>query len=331
MGLLDWRISVALLAIPLVGIAIVAGLVGRQIDREVSAEEERQQSRIKTSNAFTIAVICLVVLLPIGFLFWFNRWGDELLLSLIFTIVGWAFVALFFLVLLIGPKYVHKPMEKFVILLTLTIAISALYAAALSMISRHQNEQLFNQHDYFGPSRITGMIEANNDDDDQSNGLVYYTMQLEWPCHQETPLCTENMFVNCSNIQTGYSTNKWERMYYELLVKLNVYNVDNDEDCESIADAVVESVGNHDDDDPYVSPKKDGSPYVLIFGNCTDCSAAVASTWDARERMRPRAYGIQSIVYGCIALVSLVVTMLLQRTAANDKTVELIASDAEVA
>jgi hypothetical protein len=105
------------------------------------------------------------------------------------------------------------------------------------------------------------------------NGSVKVTKMLTL----SSQVCQAKLGLAC--LATYYQNNNLlNRKFRESMNKVNIYNVQDGEDCAAV-DAIVNS--DNYSYDSYTSPASDGSPYVHIFGNCVDlsCSAVYSSKY----------------------------------------------------
>ena len=188
----------------------------------------------------------------------------------------------------------NQPSTMFYLIMALLVTAWCLVSLMKSIYKKHENEEKFYTNDFSGPSRIVGWNAGDGG----------YDMQLEWPC-QDTVCQYEVPGVLCSFY---HDTNIWNQksqtFYYDnSRLKYHVYNVEG-LDCSTIPAAVAS------DYDAYASPKKDGSPYVDILGNCTTCSARLLVEEYSQQLRRPRVYACQSVVFGCLAVLGYVWTVI---------------------
>jgi len=330
MALMDWRVSLGLLAVPLTGVGIASAWVGRQMAQEVSQGYAPTSWFVRTFVfVFTALPPVLLIFLPWQLLYSQEEYIDDA--NLFVLVISWGsclgFVSLEVLTAVRSQDIERKQQQRvvrFTQMLALLLASFTLIGVMRSVYTAHENTETYYENDYYGASRIVAMNEIAYDDDYRTG--YTYNMQLEWPC--QGTLCQSETDVVCGFVEnTPY---KYQPMYYDNYRYFHVYNVDDGQMCQDFATCI-----NDVDYDSYATPEADGSPYVSIFGNCTTCSAHMLIFEENQEIALPLRYLVESAVHGCFALVALYLMTVANRGKGrasnnNEAAVELVPTHGEL-
>lgn len=170
----------------------------------------------------------------------------------------------------------------------------------------------FHPYDYFGPSRIVGIVGLSHEGDEDSR---VYTMQLEWPCGNSN----SNSAVKCNYELVGATCGYQDGAVISFFCHdwFQAYNFGG-LDCSSLASAVASASFIN-------SLTSTSGPYVDILGNCTGSDATASAclaprllgSSTSRYLRLLRSYAVQGgIMAGlavCVSLVSILAQLFLTR------------------